>query len=80
MENSITKRIANIIEKQATKLGLLKKHRLVSNSVITDHELILSKLKELGDKYAEHLTQNTCDHNPIEKGAWYECSKCGEIL
>lgn len=21
-----------------------------------------------------------CDHNAVEKGQWYECSKCGQIL
>ncbi len=25
-------------------------------------------------------TGSVCEHNPIEKGQWYECSKCGEIL
>jgi hypothetical protein len=24
--------------------------------------------------------RNDCDHDPIEKGQWYECSKCGEML
>lgn len=26
------------------------------------------------------VIKSVCDHNPIEKGSWYECSKCGEIL
>ena len=23
---------------------------------------------------------SVCDHNAIENGQWYECSKCGQIL
>jgi hypothetical protein len=23
---------------------------------------------------------SVCDHNAVEKGQWYECSKCGQIL
>jgi hypothetical protein len=26
------------------------------------------------------VISQVCDHNPIEKGQWYECSKCGQIL
>jgi len=25
-------------------------------------------------------SEQVCDHDPIEKGQWYECSKCGKVL
>lgn len=43
----------------------------------------------LMEKYAQEVVKNqqqpdvmlsACEHEPIERGQWYECSKCGKIL
>ena len=39
----------------------------------------MAEAENRANELFENIKWN-CDHNPIEKGQWYECSKCGEVL
>ncbi len=44
---------------------------LSTQNVIDELEVVLRQ---------PDVIKSVCDHNLIEKGQWYECSKCGAIL
>lgn len=48
--------------------------------------VFIGLMQTYADEVVKNLSSNLpvmrsdCDHDPIEKGQWYECSKCGAIL
>ena len=61
----------------------LDKHKIVR--YIPTFLEVMKTYKSLLEAENQSLNQppsisKDCEHNPIEKGQFYECSKCGEIL